>query len=200
MPVSVYPDPRIRSWTPHDNVKLTDSSIDLQRLTDLINDSFGRKLDVRHYLERTNKNLAGIIVAGSYEGGAILTWETPPNLSKTIAPGSPEYTARLVPYLDKFAVLKRSQGAGGVADVVFSSMVRDCFPEGVCWRSRRSNPVNKWYFERARGTWKIPVEEGAQGWTMFWTTEGLSGERFKDYEGVCRSVATSWDDQKTTLD
>ena len=196
MPLTIIPDPRIAPWTSdhqgEPKMKLTDPRIDLSRLVYLIDDSFNRKLDVKHYLERVNDRIAGLIIAGEYEGGALFTWETPPGVA-------PSDLTRQVPYLDKFAVLKRSQGAGGVADIVFNAMVRGCFPDGVCWRSRRDNPVNKWYFERARGTWKLP----ATNWTMFWTTEGVEtgvGEKFKDYEAVCRGVEPSWIDKKKVAD
>jgi len=110
-----------------------------------------------------------------------------------------------VPYLDKFAVLKRAQGSGGVADIVFNAMVRTAFPQGVVWRSRRDNPVNKWYFERSIGTWKVTDK-----WTMFWTGDevdfenasaGSVGEnekalRWKDYVSVCANTEPSWADQK----
>ena len=199
MPLTILPDPRLGPWRSPKagEVRLTleDPRIDLPRLVHLIDDSFSRKLDVKHYLERVNDRIAGVIIAGEYEGGALLTWETPPGVPDN---GSEASRRRKVPYLDKFAVLKRSQGAGGVADIVFNAMVRDCFPNGVCWRSRRDNPVNKWYFERARGTWKIP----GSNWTMFWTTEGVvrDGQTFLDYEGVCRSVAPSWADKKSVID
>jgi amino-acid N-acetyltransferase len=196
MPLTMVPDPRIRPWAPDNHgepkLKLTDTTIDLSRLVHLIDDSFNRKLDVEHYLNRVNDRIAGLIIAGEYEGGAIFTWESPAG-----APAGD--LSRSVPYLDKFAVLKRSQGAGGVADIVFNAMVRGCFPHGVCWRSRRDNPVNKWYFERARGTWKIPDTN----WTMFWTTEGVEvggGQRFLDYEAVCRGVEPSWADKKRVAD
>ncbi|KAI9718672.1 MAG: Amino-acid acetyltransferase, mitochondrial [Chrysothrix sp. TS-e1954] len=198
MPLTLIPDPRTHPWTPPtdpstNTLTLENPRIDLPRLITLIEDSFSRPLDVNHYLSRIRNRTAGLIIAGAYEGGAILTWELPPHVADD---GSPASQARLVPYLDKFAVLKRSQGAGGVADIVFSAMVRTCFPEGVCWRSRRGNPVNKWYFERSVGTWKV---EGT-GWSMFWTTEGLSRERWRDYEAVCRSVKPSWADGKEVLD
>jgi amino-acid N-acetyltransferase len=192
MSVSIFPDPKIAPWEPpipgKPRLHLTDSYIDLPRLVHLIQDSFNRKLDVPDYLRRVNGRIAGVIIAGEYEGGALLTWETPPGV---VDDGSAESRARMVPYLDKFAVLKCSQG-GSVADVVFNAMVRDCFPSGVCWRSRRRNPVNKWYFERSRGTWKLPGTD----WTMFWTTPDLSMDQqtFRDYEGVCRGVVPSWDD------
>jgi amino-acid N-acetyltransferase len=201
MPLTILPSPRSTPWHPDNpRLALSDPRIDLPRLIHLIEDSFSRKLDAQHYINRISQNLAGIIIAGAYEGCAILTYETPFNLPPSLVPGTPEHTARLVPYLDKFAVLKKSQGTGGVADIVFSAMVRECFASGVVWRSRRDNPVNRWYFERARGTWKIPVKEGPQGWTMFWTTEEVSAERFGDYESVCRGVGTSWSDGMKVLD
>lgn len=198
MPVTIYPDPRVRPWRPPQpgvsRLRLTDPCIDLPRLVHLIEDSFNRKLDVRAYLDRVNDNLAGIVIAGEYEGGAIFTWERPAGLSEQEAYDS----ERLVPYLDKFAVLRDRQGSGGVADIVFNAMVQDCFPRGVCWRSRRNNPVNKWYFERSAGVYKLRDS----GWAMFWTTLGLSGKHpvLQDYETVCRGVQPTWADNKHILE
>jgi amino-acid N-acetyltransferase len=199
MPLTIYPDPRVKPWEPpapgKPQITLQDPRIDLSRLVYLIDDSFNRKLDVQDYLKRVNDRIAGVIIAGEYEGGALLTWETPPGV---VDDGSDESRARMVPYLDKFAVLKRSQGSGGVADVVFKAMVRDCFPDGVCWRSRQDNPVNKWYFERSRGTWRLP----GSNWTMFWTTPDLSmdEQKFLDYKGVCETIQPSWADNKAIVD
>ncbi|EEH47109.2 amino-acid acetyltransferase, mitochondrial [Paracoccidioides brasiliensis Pb18] len=199
MPLTLFPDPRIQIWEPPKNgesrMTLNDPCIDLPRLVQLIEDSFNRKLDVQHYLNRVNDHLAGLIIAGEYEGGAILTWELPPGVPND---GSEASRSRMVPYLDKFAVLKRSQGAGGVADIVFNAMVRTCLRKGVAWRSRRDNPVNKWYFERARGTWKLP----GTNWTMFWTTDGVpeNDRVFWDYEAVCRHIEPSWADNKHVAD
>jgi amino-acid N-acetyltransferase len=194
LPVTIFPDTRNGPWTPPKpggpRLRLTDTCIDLPRLVHLINDSFNRQLDVEHYLRRVENDLAGVIIAGQYEGGAILTWERPFGLDHETAYA----TGRLVPYLDKFAVLKRSQGAGGVADIVFNAMVRDCFPDGVCWRSRKNNPVNKWYFERSCGVRKLPDSN----WAMFWTTpEAATSEQImQDYEDVCRNIEPSWADTK----
>ena len=197
MPLTVLPNPRVEMWSAYQErrVKLDDPCIDLPRLVHLIEDSFDHKLDVQDYLNRVNNRLAGVIIAGEYEGGAILTWETPPGVPDD---GSDASRARMVPYLDKFAVLKRSQGAGGVADMVFNAMVRTCFPNGVCWRSRRDNPVNKWYFERSCGTWKLMDTN----WTMFWTTPGLpeDAQKLQDYEAVCRSIQPSWADNTGVID
>lgn len=197
MPLTILPNPSAQMWAAsgQTRLQLNDPSIDLPRLVHLIEDSFDRKLDVKNYLERVNDRIAGLIIAGEYEGGAILTWEAPPGV---VDDGSEASAARMVPYLDKFAVVKRSQGAGGVADVVFNAMVRTCFPNGVCWRSRKDNPVNKWYFERSSGTWKL----SDSNWTMFWTTPGLveDSQRFRDYEAVCRNIQPSWADNKSVVD
>ncbi|UPL01752.1 hypothetical protein LCI18_012686 [Fusarium solani-melongenae] len=198
MPLTIFPNPRENPWRPPEpggpRLRLTDKDIDLPRLVHLIEDSFGRKLDVDDYLKRVNENIAGIIIAGEYEGGAILTWERPEGLDDQTA----HEQGRYVPYLDKFAVLRKSQGSGGVADVVFNAMVRGCFPDGVCWRSRKDNPVNKWYFERSTGTSKL----SGCNWTMFWTTPGLDPRHptLRDYESVCRGVEPSWADNKHILD
>ena len=200
MPLTIIPALDSGGWTANDlqdrPVKLTDPRIDLGRLVHLINDSFNRKLDVDHYLRRINDRVAGLVIAGEYEGGALFTWETPPGWS-SYSEGATKSQQRFVPYLDKFAVLKRSQGTGGVVDILFNTMVRSCFPHGVCWRSRQDNPVNRWYFERARGTCKL----FGTNWTMFWTAEDVvkveGGRTFDHYEAVCRSVEPSWADDKT---
>ena len=199
LPLTIIPDPRIDAWKPPaaggPKITLHDPCIDLSRLIDLIEDSFNRKLDIKHYLSRVNDRIAGVIIAGEYEGGALLTWETPPEFESL---GNEAAGPRLVPYLDKFAVRKRSQGSGGVADIVFTAMVQGCFPDGVCWRSRKDNPVNKWYFERATGTWEI----SDTNWTMFWTKEDLwrQSQLFLDYAGVCRAVEPSWADKNAVVD
>ncbi|KAG5929004.1 hypothetical protein E4U60_007560 [Claviceps pazoutovae] len=190
MPLTIYPDPRKQQWyhSGSQSARLTDKCIDLPRLVYLIENSFSRKLDVQGYLNRIDDNLAGIIIAGEYEGAAILTWESPASLTKEAA----HHNDRYVPYLDKFAVLKSQQGGSSVADIVFNAMVQDCFPNGVCWRSRKNNPVNKWYFERSRGTCRLSGSD----WAMFWTTSDFKDRdtTLGDYESVCRGVKPSWVD------
>lgn len=215
IPVTILPDPRITPWQPpspsNPSIELeNDPRINFSRLVDLIDDSFRRKLDARDYLNRIRGRIAGVIIAGDYEGAAICTWETPSSSSSAHPPpDSPLW----VPYLDKFAVLTKSQGSGGVADIVWGALTRTAFPEGVCWRSRTTNPVNKWYFERAVGMWNL--SDGY--WTMFWTTEGVVEEaakkmkmksleggksgkeemtRWDAYVDVCSGVVPSWADSK----
>ncbi|RPB09670.1 DUF619-domain-containing protein, partial [Morchella conica CCBAS932] len=210
--------------TVHIGVQLSDPAIDLPKLVALVEDSFGKRLDLEHYLKRVDGHIAALVVAGEYEGAAIVTWEYPdsdpdPDSDSEVvggeeathcdaeaaeaaalraaasAPGREK--AKRVLYLDKFAVLKRSQGTGGVADVVFKGMVESVRSgalraEGIVWRSRRWNMVNKWYFERAKGTYKIPDS----GWTMFWTSRDVGADaegvrRFCEYERVCRAIVPS---------
>jgi amino-acid N-acetyltransferase len=93
-----------------------------------------------------------------------------------------------------------------VADIVFNAMVRTCLPDGVVWRSRKNNPVNKWYFERSVGTWKLPESQ----WCMFWTGDEVDfhasamdsekaerKERWNDYVNVCSGIEASWADRAT---
>lgn len=215
IPLTLIPDPRFAGpWQPpcatYPSIELeNDPRINFPKLVDLIEDSFRRKLDAHHYLERIRGRVAGLIIAGDYEGGAICTWELPAGVTSRPPPASPLW----VPYLDKFAVLTKSQGSGGVADIVWGALTRTCFPNGLVWRSRTDNPVNKWYFERAKGVWNLP---GGQ-WTMFWTTDGVvedwaqkqsvgktelqKGEEqdmslWDAYIGVCGNIAPSWADGK----
>lgn len=149
----------------------------LAKLKLLIEDSFGRTLDLDHYLARINGHVAGVVIAGDYEGAAIVTYET-------LASGN------RVAYLDKFAVARRSQGSSGVADVVFKAMVQ-AFPGELVWRSRSNNPVNKWYFERASGSF---VSAKNNHWRVFWVGRESSGTRIGDYEEACLRVEPSWVD------
>jgi amino-acid N-acetyltransferase len=213
IPLTMIPDPRATGpWRPpsasNPSIDLAnDPRINLPKLVDLINDSFQRKLDPQDYLDRIRGRVAGVIIAGDYEGGAICTWETPSTLTQTPL-GSTTDSPYWVPYLDKFAVLTSSQGSGGVSDIVWAALVRTCFPDGVVWRSRTSNPVNKWYQERSTGMWNLP---GGQ-WTMFWTTDGVTQgwearsaldesrseqlKRWDAYVHVCSGIEPSWADSK----
>lgn len=182
-------------------------TIDLSRLWDLIEDSFGRKLDVDHFLARVNGKVAGVIIAGDYEGAALITWEEGDRRHKTSNEADEEDARTIiseldrinqaaehnmykkVAYLDKFAVRRSSQGASGVADIVFKTMVMELFPDEILWRSRKVNPVNKWYFERSKGTLKLPNSEFCAFWTGSSTREA---KRLNEYMEICSSIEPSW--------
>lgn len=79
---------------------------------------------------------------------------------------SEEYRAAAVvkridgrPYLDKFAVSPDARGEG-LAHAVWDALM-DVYPE-LIWRSRRSNPINTFYFERCDGCLK------SDQWLFFW--------------------------------
>ncbi|TID17607.1 hypothetical protein CANINC_003973 [Pichia inconspicua] len=149
--------------------------INLTHLKYLIDDSFGRNLNMEHYLKRINGNVAGLIISGNYEGGAIITWEDSGNGK--------------IAYLDKFAVVKPLQGIPGYADVVFKAMLTS-FKDELLWRSRKNNPVNKWYFERSKANYTIP---GTQ-WRMFITgTQDVTMEKLEGYKKICGSIVPSFD-------
>ncbi|OBA20552.1 DUF619-domain-containing protein [Metschnikowia bicuspidata var. bicuspidata NRRL YB-4993] len=124
-----------------------------EKMLHLIADSFGKSLNTEEYLARINDSLATLIIVGDYEGAAIITWEYLSNGNK-------------VAYLDKFAIAKRNQGIPSLADVIFKLITQSHQAE-LLWRSRANNPVNKWYFERCRGSVNIK----SSPWKFFYTGE-----------------------------
>lgn len=169
-----------KSDSPKHGLDLVDmdskGDISLKKLKELIDDSFNKKLDLDHYLNRVNGKVAGLIIAGDYEGGAIITWEE-------TSPG------QYIPYLDKLAVKRSVQGTFSVADIVFKVMVNNLFPAELIWRSRTSNPVNKWYHERSNGSLNIP----GTIWRTFWVGSNTRNEfHLKNYIKVCKSIEPSW--------
>lgn len=126
--------------------------LDKDRMVHLLNDSFGKKLDEEAYFRRINNSLATVVIAGDYDGAAIITWENVAGSDKKVA------------YLDKFAIAKRNQGLPGLADVIFKVILQSHSGE-LIWRSQKKNPVNKWYFERSRGL----ISSLKSPWRVFYT-------------------------------
>lgn len=126
--------------------------VDKKRLVLLLEDSFGKTLDTEAYFRRIDNSLATLVIAGDYDGAAIITWEEPKGSGSKIA------------YLDKFAIAKRNQGLPGLADVIFKVILQSHSGE-LIWRSQKRNPVNKWYFERSRGL----VSSQNSPWRVFYT-------------------------------
>lgn len=112
--------------------------LDLERLRELIESAFGRKL-LPDYFERTRLHRA--YVSENYRTAVILTNEG-------------GYT-----YLDKFAVLDEAQGEG-LGRAVWQVM-RDENPQ-LFWRSRQGNPVNAFYHGESDGS----IKQGP--WRVFW--------------------------------
>lgn len=137
-----------------------DNLIDQERLFNLMNDSFGKILATEEYLNRIDNSLATIIVVGDYDGAAIVTWEYLRSGAK-------------VACLDKFAIAKKNQGLPSLADIIFK-LISLSHQLELIWRSRISNPVNKWYFDRCCGSVNIPDSH----WKLFFT-----GDIFKNRVG-----------------
>ena len=148
--------------------------VDRPALQSLLERSFNRKLDPV-YWDRLGQVLDFVIVFGDYAGAAVTTLEGPDRLC----------------YLDKFAVLPSHQGDGTV-DFLWVALRDETYGLGLLdaanpsigslsgvgrgrdliWRSRASNPVNKWYFERSSGSVLLPKSESegeeSPTWKMFW--------------------------------
>ena len=112
--------------------------IDLARLRELIESSFGRTL-VPDYFERTTLKKA--YISENYRAAVILTDEG-------------QFT-----YLDKFAVLDDAQGEG-LGRAVWQVMREE--NRQLFWRSRHGNPVNPFYYSESDGCYK------QEKWKVFW--------------------------------
>jgi acetylglutamate kinase len=112
--------------------------VDLARMRELIESSFGRKL-VAGYFENTEPYR--VYISENYRTALILTRE--------------EGFA----YLDKFAVLDDAQGEG-LGRAVWHVM-REENPQ-LFWRSRHNNQVNIFYYAESDGCYK------QEKWKVFW--------------------------------
>lgn len=146
--------------------------LNLDKLTDLLEASFQKRVNTDAFYGRLEKVMAGAIIAGDYEGAVIMTNEQ----------ASPE--AQMHSYLDKFAIAPSSQGIG-LTDILWKLMC-DGYPE-LLWRSRKDNGVNKWYFERSNGYLRLKDTN----WVLFW--HGKEGYKYvQDYAAIAKSIPASF--------
>lgn len=128
------------------HVRSSLNEVDVPRLQELIEDSFQGQLTPTNYLESTvAPALHRLYISESYRATAVITKD----------PTDPD----AVPYLDKFAVSKLSQGEG-TAQNLWNHITKDN-PQ-LFWRSRTNNFINNWYFERAQGSMNVGP------WIVFW--------------------------------
>ncbi|SCU98364.1 LADA_0H12530g1_1 [Lachancea dasiensis] len=164
------------------------AKVDLTKLKLIIEKSFGRELDLEHYLDRINGRIASIIVIGDYGGIAILTYEGPEE--------------ETFPYLDKFAVLPHLKGSLGISDVIFNLMFQK-YPHELVWRSRKDNLVNKWYFQRSVGVLDLAIDLGngdlqPSMFKLFFHGDDdhqrffSNKDRLKTYAKYVRDIRPSW--------
>ncbi|WP_437967841.1 acetylglutamate kinase [Sorangium sp. So ce260] len=117
--------------------------IDRDRLRDLLEACFLRKLD-EHYFDK--KPFYRIYLSDSYRATAILTLDSGEK-------------APLTPYLDKFAVTTEAQGVG-IGGSLWTRMKNE--NPKLFWRARNGNEINPWYFQQAEGSYRN------ENWTVFW--------------------------------
>lgn len=114
------------------------AGLDRARITELLEQSFGRRLDPG-YLDSVDD--AWMYLGGDYAAIAIV---------KPRGPGD---------YLDKLGLSERAQGIGLGASL-WNRIRRD--HPSLYWRSRTGNVANKWYLGRADGMRR------SSEWLVFW--------------------------------
>jgi amino-acid N-acetyltransferase len=177
--------------------------IDEDKLTHVLEESFGKTLDRQPFYDRLRRDLDFCIVAGDYQAVAIVT-----NERDALRGGS---SGESIAYLDKFAVLPSLQGDGTV-DFLWGALRDESWGLGLLdalnpnvgglggqgiardlvWRSRSNNPVNKWYFDRSNGFFKIPPPKGSPvGFALFWCeAEDKKAQLMRETKEGKESVAT----------
>jgi acetylglutamate kinase len=112
-----------------------DDAYDRERLNELMEQSFNKKLHNPHWLDAMEE----IYLEQQYRGAALL---------ERHEPGM---------YLSKFAVGTQARGEG-LANELWQEIIRD--HAALFWRARLNNPINHWYERHADGsyqdeTWRV---------------------------------------------
>jgi amino-acid N-acetyltransferase len=145
LPAVTYTRPTLLRRGLHVTQHSSLDTVDLPKLKKLLESSFRKVLQDAAFWDRIRPIIGSVIVAGDYEGAAIVTMEPDPvsalagRSHKTVS--NVTLSKEGVPYLDKFSVDPKAQGIG-VADILWKRLCRE-YPDLV-WRSRADNPVNKW--------------------------------------------------------
>jgi acetylglutamate kinase len=105
-------------------------TIDIPRLTALLESSFGRTLSPGFF----DKPPLVVYLEENYRGAAIIE------------------AAPLAPYLTKFAVDRVAQGEGMGRDL-WDALSRE--HKGLYWRGRTENPISNWYIGLSDGMMKL---------------------------------------------
>eukprot|EP01094_Clydonella_sp_ATCC50884_P018814 TRINITY_DN354_c0_g1_i2.p1 TRINITY_DN354_c0_g1~~TRINITY_DN354_c0_g1_i2.p1 ORF type:complete len:874 (+),score=348.15 TRINITY_DN354_c0_g1_i2:185-2806(+) len=114
--------------------------VDEERLLLLLEQAFGAPL-VPNYIDAIRDKVHTILVSENYLACAVITNEVG------------------YPYLSKFAVSQSVQ-MEGLGARLWKEIAEDI--PTMMWRSRKVNPVNRWYFQRSTGSATVG------DWTVFW--------------------------------
>jgi len=89
-------------------------------------------------------------------------------------------------------------GVGGVADIVFQRHGVGLLPRWRVLAQPQGHPVNKWYFERSKGTWKLD----GSNWAMFLDDAVPRHQRdqVRGLPGCLPECRPSWADKKNVVD
>ncbi|CCH46512.1 hypothetical protein BN7_6105 [Wickerhamomyces ciferrii] len=158
------------------NTFKTFKDVDLLKFKHLIDTSFKRSINLDHYISRVEPILSQIIIVGDYDGIAIITNEKSTK------------TGESVPYLDKFAVSRETQGSLNIADIIVNILKRD-YREVLLWRSKKTNPVNGWYFQRSNGSLSLEDSE----FRIFWIGKQVNNTKLETFVEIGKSIKPSWD-------
>ncbi|BGO97435.1 Amino-acid acetyltransferase, mitochondrial [Rhodotorula toruloides] len=174
--------------------------LDEDKLAHVLEESFGKTLNREPYYDRLRRDLDFCIIAGDYQAVAIVTNERlhDPETGQPLVNPETGEEEEAIAYLDKFAVLPQLQGDGTV-DFLWGALRDESWglglldalnpnvgglggqgiPRDLVWRSRSNNPVNKWYFDRSTGFFKIPPPPSSKvGFALFW----CEANRVDEYE------------------
>ncbi|KAF6766559.1 mitochondrial amino-acid acetyltransferase [Ephemerocybe angulata] len=124
------------------------ADLDKEKMTALLEQSFGRTLNQDAFYKRLEKSLDFVIIVGDYAGTAIVTNEGRDGTVDFLWVALHDESYGLG---HPFSA-NPNGGKGGMGEG------RD-----LVWRSRSNNPVNKWYFERSTGHMRMGE------WVLFWS-------------------------------
>jgi acetylglutamate kinase len=134
--------------------------VDRARLTALIEEAFGRRLDPAF----AARPARAIYVADEYRGAAVIT------------------DTSLAPYLSKFAVTLEARGEGVGRDLWRTLSAE--LPR-LYWRSRADNPITAWYRDQCDGLHRL--EAHGVAWVVLW--RGLAPAEIADAIALAASAA-----------
>lgn len=128
-------------------VRLGGSDVDKEKLKQLLEKSFGKKLSGSYLATAGKEEKTIYFVEENYNGIAVI------NKIDGIC------------YIDKLAVLPEVQGEGLARDLI-TAVMNSC--RKVFWRARPENHINDWYFRLCSGMQKVG------SWFVYWSNLNIN--------------------------